>query len=193
VGVCVRLVRAQLRYCFGPAVAYAAWFAVPVALLALLMPAASSTLLPARNPIFVSAQDLIVSVTASTSGFATGMFAIWPIGALLWTAVLLLRQVQFVRSLRTPAGSRWPRLYTRTAVGPVVVGLIRPLIVLPADFYSPLYPGERALILAHERMHLRRGDPIANAVWSAIRCLLWFNPLTHLATGRFRFDQGTRL
>jgi beta-lactamase regulating signal transducer with metallopeptidase domain len=187
--VCVLLLRAQLRHLFGPAVAYAAWFTVPVALLALLMPAASSTLLPARNPIFVSAEDLIVSVTASTSGIANGLFAIWLSGALLCAAVLLLRQLQFVRGLGPLRVHDGLAYTTRTAVSPVVVGLIRPLIVLPSDFYSRYTQEERALILAHERMHLRRGDLVANAVWSAMRCLLWFNPLTHLATGRFRFDQ----
>ena len=187
--LCVLLLRAQLRHLFGPAVAYAAWFTVPVALLALLIPPASDALLPARNPIFVSADDLIVSVTTSTSGIASGLFATWLSGALLWAAVLLLRQLQFVRSLG-PLRVHNGLAYTpRTAVSPVVVGLIRPLIVLPSDFYSRYTADERALILAHERMHLRRGDLIANAVWSAIRCLLWFNPLTHLATGRFRFDQ----
>ena len=187
--LCVLLLRAQLRHLFGPAVAYAAWFTVPVALLALLVPPASDAVLPARNPIFVSADDLIVSVTTSTSGIAGGLFATWLSGALLWAAVLLLRQLQFVRSLG-PLRVHNGLAYTpRTAVSPVVVGLIRPLIVLPSDFYSRYTPDERALILAHERMHLRRGDLIANAVWSAIRCLLWFNPLTHLATGRFRFDQ----
>lgn len=187
--LCVLLLRAQLRHLFGPAVAYAAWFTVPVALLALLIPPASDALLPARNPIFVSADDLIVSVTTSTSGIAGGLFATWLSGALLWASVLLLRQLQFVRSLG-PLRVHNGLAYTpRTAVSPVVVGLIRPLIVLPSDFYSRYTPDERALILAHERMHLRRGDLIANAVWSAIRCLLWFNPLTHLATGRFLFDQ----
>ena len=187
--LCVLLLRAQLRHLFGPAVAYAAWFTVPVALLALLIPPASDAVLPARNPLFVSADDLIVSVTTSTSGIASGLFATWLSGALLWASVLLLRQLQFVRSLG-PLRVHDGLAYTpRTAVSPVVVGLIRPLIVLPSDFYSRYTADERALILAHERMHLRRGDLIANAVWSAIRCLLWFNPLTHLATGRFRFDQ----
>jgi len=187
--VCVLLLRAQLRHLFGPAVAYAAWFTVPVALLALLMPAAWDAVLPARNPIFVSADDLIVSVTTSTSGIASGLFTIWLGGALLCAAVLLLRQLQFVRSLGALRVHEGLAYTPRTAVGPVVVGLIRPLIVLPADFYSRYTPDEQALILAHERMHLRRGDLIANAVWSAIRCLLWFNPLTHLATSRYRFDQ----
>ncbi|MGD3580303.1 M56 family metallopeptidase, partial [Xanthomonas citri pv. citri] len=41
---------------------------------------------------------------------------------------------------------------------PVSVGLWRPRIVLPMDFDTRYSAAERTLILAHERLHLRRGD-----------------------------------
>jgi beta-lactamase regulating signal transducer with metallopeptidase domain len=69
------------------------------------------------------------------------------------------------------------------------MGLLRAMVVVPADFESRYTAEEQMLILAHERAHVRRGDLIANAVGTVVQCLLWFNPLVHLATSRFRFDQ----
>jgi len=60
----------------------------------------------------------------------------------------------------------------RAGVGPAVVGVLRPRIVTPSDFETRFSEDERALILAHERTHLRRGDHIANAV----ACTIPSNP-----------------
>src|SRR5690606_17264510 len=48
---------------------------------------------------------------------------------------------------------------------------------------------ERALILAHEEVHRRRGDAWINGFAAALQALNWFNPLLHHAVGRFRLDQ----
>jgi TonB family protein len=45
------------------------------------------------------------------------------------------------------------------------------------------------LMVAHERMHIVRGDLHANALTAALRCVFWFNPLLHLAARHFRHDQ----
>jgi bla regulator protein BlaR1 len=73
--------------------------------------------------------------------------------------------------------------------GPALVGLWRPLIVVPSDFDRRYTATERELILAHERTHARRRDPLANAVCAALRCLNWFNPLVHIAERLMRIDQ----
>ena len=48
---------------------------------------------------------------------------------------------------------------------------------------------ERALVRAHERAHIDRGDPRAVAGMALVRCLFWFNPLIHLAAHVARLDQ----
>jgi hypothetical protein len=73
--------------------------------------------------------------------------------------------------------------------GPAVVGLWRPVIVVPADFALRYTVQEQALILLHETIHLRRGDLYANALCAAFQIVFWFNPLVHLSARRFRFDQ----
>ena len=58
-----------------------------------------------------------------------------------------------------------------------VLGVVRPRIYLPEG----LNDRERGLILAHERAHIRRGDPALRLLaWLAL-CLHWFNPLVWLA------------
>ncbi|RPE74806.1 M56 family metallopeptidase [Vulcaniibacterium tengchongense] len=71
---------------------------------------------------------------------------------------------------------------------PATLGLWRPRIVVPAGF-DRYDAAQRAVMLAHERGHIARGDPCANAVAAALRCLFWFDPLLHFAARHFRHDQ----
>lgn len=65
--------------------------------------------------------------------------------------------------------------------GPMLLGYLKPMILLPEVEYSP---GEREAVLAHERAHFRRGD-----VWYKLVLLLacavhWFNPVVWLMARR---------
>jgi hypothetical protein len=73
--------------------------------------------------------------------------------------------------------------------GPASFGLLRPRIVVPADFAERYSGNEQALILAHERVHVQRGDAFANSLQAFLQSILWFNPIVHVAAKRFRFDQ----
>lgn len=77
----------------------------------------------------------------------------------------------------------------RGEVGPAVVGLFSPRVYLPSGFEAAYTPAEQAVMRAHERAHLLRGDATANALMALVQCLLWFNPLVHLAATRLRRDQ----
>ena len=72
-------------------------------------------------------------------------------------------------------------IVTASRIGPAVVGLWRPTIVLPTAVVQGKSPHELEPILAHELIHVRRGDlwislwqVLAQAVW-------WFHPLVWLA------------
>ena len=60
---------------------------------------------------------------------------------------------------------------------PFVMGIFRPRIYLPSG--TPM--NERRFIVAHERHHIRRGDPLWKLLGYAALCLHWFNPLVWLA------------
>lgn len=60
---------------------------------------------------------------------------------------------------------------------PFVMGVFRPRIYLPSG--TPI--AERRFIVAHERHHIRRGDPLWKLLGYIALCLHWFNPLVWLA------------
>ncbi len=60
---------------------------------------------------------------------------------------------------------------------PFVMGILRPRIYLPSS--TPME--ERRFIVAHERHHIRRGDPVWKLLGYIALCLHWFNPLVWLA------------
>lgn len=72
--------------------------------------------------------------------------------------------------------------------GPFVMGLFRPRIYLPAW----LGEAERALVLRHERAHIRGLDHLTRPLAWAALCLHWFNPLVWLGFARAGRDMEMR-
>ena len=176
------------RYC-GAGVAYAAWGLLPAALLALALPAPTVVYEPATiaMPLAASASAPIALPIADRAAW---WFALWAFGALAMTAYQWRLQRRFVISLgdlKDVMPGVW-RAQGRSGL-PALIGLLRPRIVLPADFETRYDAEERALMLAHERAHLRRGDPWANLAAVTLRIVFWFHPLVHFAASRFRDDQ----
>ena len=60
---------------------------------------------------------------------------------------------------------------------PVTLGIVRPAIVLPADWRQWDAPKLDA-VLAHERSHIRRHDPAVQLLSAIHRALLWHSPLS---------------
>jgi GWxTD domain-containing protein len=61
-------------------------------------------------------------------------------------------------------------------VTPVAVGVLRPVVILPAG-WREWTPGMRRAVLAHEFAHLRRCDVLVLAFARLAQCVLWFHPL----------------
>jgi hypothetical protein len=59
---------------------------------------------------------------------------------------------------------------------PVVIGGLRPVILLPACALTGLSPGQLEALLAHELAHIDRHDYLVNLVQSAIEVLLFYHP-----------------
>lgn len=186
---------------FGPRTTYLLWAVAPLAALA--------SLLPARR-VFVDADSLVgVIVTrrteipavetpriAAAADVATAaiepgvwLLALWALGAVVSLAILVFRQAAFRRSLGklTPEGAVWRA--EAIGVGPAVVGAVFPRIVIPADFETRFSADQRRVVLAHEEVHFRRGDPTVNGAMALARCLAWFNPAVHVAAHYVRLDQ----
>lgn len=191
----VLLLRSELRRWFGSGIAYASWLVVPMTLLAAALPTPTRTLpaLPVLGaPASVtSVVPVTVPMAASTDWPFIAMCA-WLAGVLAMSLHLVLRQRRFLRTLGPleciDAGQRLWRARQNAGL-PALVGLWHPRIVLPADVDARYTASERALMIAHEQLHARRGDGWVNAAVALGRALFWFNPLVHFAAGRLLHDQ----
>jgi hypothetical protein len=106
--------------------------------------------------------------------FADVLIVVWLLGA----GALLARSIVSTR-----------RLAANPSVGPALVGVFRPKLLLPEDFEARFNSKERTLILAHEQVHRVSGHTVVNALVEFARCASWFNPLAHVAALGVRTDQ----
>jgi len=175
--VVLLVLRKPLRRWLGPALAYQAWLLVPLVVIASCLPARPAQALQSVE-VLRPVQSLAAQVTtAQSSGHAESLLLAWAVGALAMALRFALGQRAFLRRAR--AG----------AAGPASVGLLHPRIVLPRDFATRYSPDEQALVLAHERAHIARGDLHANLLAALLQCAFWFNPLVHFGARAFRQDQ----
>ncbi len=73
--------------------------------------------------------------------------------------------------------------------GPCLIGLLRPVVFLPAGFETDYAQAEQRLVLAHEIAHVARGDMAATFIALALQAAQWPNPLAHWSFSAFRTDQ----
>ncbi|TWU37855.1 Methicillin resistance mecR1 protein [Novipirellula aureliae] len=93
-----------------------------------------------------------------------------PVSAGVWTDSL--RRLGDRMKLRTQPMLRW----SRDVASPVLIGFVKPVILLPVALASQLSPAQVEAILAHELAHLRRGDIWALAVQRVVEMVLFFHP-----------------
>ncbi len=63
--------------------------------------------------------------------------------------------------------------------GPVTMGFFRPVVLVPAGFFTGLPPDQVEAILMHEIAHIRRHDYLINLVQTAIKTILFYHPGIH--------------
>ncbi|WP_374942028.1 M56 family metallopeptidase [Sphingomonas sp.] len=195
--LCVRL---PVRRAFGPTVAYALW-ALPVLRLA-LPPLPADWLRAAPAPLAAAGERVVMLVLpafapmpAAASPLAgIALAGLWGAGVLLflgWHAVAYRRFTRRVAESGVAIGrvGRIALVVSDAVADPLAYGLVRPVVALPLDFRLRYDAGERALALAHEVAHHRRGDVAANWAALLVLALHWFNPLAWGALRVFRADQ----
>jgi hypothetical protein len=60
---------------------------------------------------------------------------------------------------------------------PAVVGILRPVLLIPQGIEQRLTPEQVSAVLAHERCHVAWRDNLAAAVHILVEALFWFHPL----------------
>ncbi len=182
-----------LRRTFGARLAYAAWAVVPLAALAALLPARAVDALPIGpapvRPLAEGAVQVLIMGPSPAVDWTQVAVGAWALGALLLIALTVWTQARTLGLIGRLTREGGIVRSANPAIGPAILGIFRPRIMLPSDFEDRFDETERAVIMAHEESHIASGDARINAVVELIRCLFWFNPLIHLAARRLRIDQ----
>jgi beta-lactamase regulating signal transducer with metallopeptidase domain len=72
---------------------------------------------------------------------------------------------------------------------PVMVGWLKPVVLLPAVALSGLTPTQLEALLAHELAHVRRHDYLVNLLQSAVETLLFYHPAVWWVSKQVRAER----
>jgi bla regulator protein BlaR1 len=190
---------ARVRYALW--LAASAKFLLPFALLNALgsgipwlLPAAHRT-----SPFFIStAGQMAVQITRLGEGRVAALvqaagasnwgdalpiaFAtFWVLGTVVVVARWLARWLLIRQALRESTPTRLPFIIpVRTSssqLEPGVVGVLRPVLLIPEGMEERLTPEEMSALLAHERCHVAWHDNMAAVVHMLVEAIFWFHPL----------------
>jgi beta-lactamase regulating signal transducer with metallopeptidase domain len=74
---------------------------------------------------------------------------------------------------------------------PVLIGIVRPLILLPPSALTGWSPDEIEMVLLHELAHVRRWDNLVNLLQRFVESLLFFHPAVWLVSSWIRRERET--
>jgi hypothetical protein len=75
------------------------------------------------------------------------------------------------------------------AVGPMIVGAARPVLLIPASLATGLTFDQWEAIFAHELAHVRRWDYLANLLQTVVETLLFYHPTVWRLSRRIRIER----
>ncbi len=138
-----------------------------------------------------------------------GLLAMWGTGIVALSAYTLARWLLLVRLLRCTREETPPELLaqfaevakqvglrrrphlvaTSRSLGPAACGWWPGTVILPEPLVASKTPAELAPILAHELVHLRRGDTLAGSLQLAAQLVWWFHPALWWANRQARIER----
>ena len=81
-------------------------------------------------------------------------------------------------------------LLESTAISvPMVVGWLRPVVLVPASVLTGLPPHQLAAVLAHELAHVRRHDYLVNLLQTVVETLLFYHPAVWWVSAQIRRER----
>ncbi|RRA49589.1 TIGR03435 family protein [Acidipila sp. EB88] len=108
------------------------------------------------------------------------LMALWLCGAVLLLLRWLRNWWEMHVTLRDAAPALFPIavpvFLTSRRIGPAVVGLFQPKLLLPLEIHKRLPEDQLHAILAHEVCHVQRRDNLTGAVHMLVEVLFWFHP-----------------
>ena len=113
---------------------------------------------------------------------------VWALGSVAVLAFWLMRWTKVRAALReaTPLAlpAPIPVLASAGMLEPGLVGIRRPVLVLPAALFDRLDRPAIDALVAHETCHLRRRDNLTAAIHMLVEALFWFHPMVWWIGGR---------
>jgi len=179
--------RAHIRFCLWLCASLK--FLVPFALLISL--GSRIHWQPAPNTTIVTA-TLAVAVQRIAAPFATSppprtidwltpaLAALWTLGffAIVTVRLRLWRRIRAALRASTPVSIAAP-VEIRQAPGllePGVVGILRPVLLLPEGIAEHLTPAQLETVVSHELCHVDRRDNLFAAIHMLVEAVFWFHP-----------------
>ena len=98
---------------------------------------------------------------------------------------------QLCRRLAVSFGSAgtWPWPFATGSPTPVLVGIVRPLILLPTAAMGGWGPDQFEMVLLHELAHVRRWDNLVNLLQRVVESVLFFHPAVWIVSGWVRQER----
>ena len=183
------------------AVRYSLWFAasvkflVPFSALAALgshltwRVAAPAVAIPQWSFVLSDAVQPFATPIATTQSvsphsalsFVPLLIGVWlcgvVIGFVFWLRCWM--RMRRIRENATPLSLRLPILALSSAsqIEPGILGIFRPVLLLPAGIESRLTTEQLDAVLAHEMTHVRRRDNLTAAIHMVVETIFWFFPV----------------
>jgi beta-lactamase regulating signal transducer with metallopeptidase domain len=111
----------------------------------------------------------------------TILLALWALGCAAVLVRWMIRAARVHAMVRAARPVGWaapmPVVASPSPIGPGLVGLWRPVLVMPQTLPEHLTRSEIDAIVAHEACHLRRYDNLTAALHALIEAVFWFHPL----------------
>ena len=191
-----RKASASVRYglWFTASVKFLVPFAGLAALGRLLAPEIPPPAEAAPDAVFIAgaASPLAHTAIAPAAGVpldpALILLGVWALGCAVVLIFWITRWARIRPLVRLAAplalAAPMPVLASPTMLEPGLVGLWRPVLLVPETLFDHLdRPGIEALV-AHEACHYRRGDNLTAAVHMLVEALFWFHPMVWWIGGR---------
>src|SRR5580693_3897272 len=109
------------------------------------------------------------------------MFGVWACGFAVIAWIRARGWLRIRDAVRASVPLQLPTsIEVRAAPGllePGVVGLLRPMLLMPDGILERLTPLQLEAVLAHELCHIRRRDNLSAALHMIVEALFWFHPL----------------
>jgi beta-lactamase regulating signal transducer with metallopeptidase domain len=169
-----------------------------------------------KNSFVLSQQSSLPSVTtyymARATNFIQGHIAVFMLAWMLGTTIFILRiltglcYVQKLRHESSILSNEWSERLQRLGrqlkidrfitlaesaaiQAPVVIGFLKPIILIPIGMTSSLTVEQLETIFLHELTHIRRKDYLINLIQSFVEAIYFFNPFVWIVSAIIKCER----